>query len=219
MPHNTNAATALPTEAEILEASVWRLADWSHDETERAQLLVESLWDIFREQGQFSSDDGRILACLASIKRPDRRDPWTALCALLALESDARDYPAGIYRAGLCVLASFKQATRGQVKRAMDTLDGLIMDYLRNNQSAGSGELFSHFARLAGMHPAIESADNESITYVSGRRTKSVRRGAFAERVRQARKRIAALNDQPATVLGNVFLRSYQQPVVLMATE
>lgn len=219
MPHNTNAATALPTEAEILEASVWRLADWSNDETERAQLVVENVWDIFREQSRFSSDDDRIRPCLESIKRADRRDPWTALCALLALESDARDYNAGIYRAGLFVLHCFIQAGRGCAKRTTDTLDDLTMAYLKNNPGSSSGEIFNHFVRLAGKHPAIEYANSESITYATRSRSKSVKRGAFAVRISRVRKRLASQAQTPSATLENIFLRSYLQPVDVMAGE
>lgn len=219
MPRNTKLVSALPTEAEILEASEWRLADWSYEETARAQCVVESVWAVFQEKNRFSSDDCRIKPWLESIKRADRRDPWTALCALLALESDARNYNAGIYRAGLCVLDCLRQAIKGEAKRAVDSLDSLIIEYLKNHRNTASGELFSHFSRLAGMHPVIESANSESITYIFGRRTKIVNRGAFSVRVSRARKRIDTQIDDPGMVLGNVFLRSYQQPVAVMAAD
>lgn len=219
MPRSTSRAAALPTVADILEAAEWRLADWSYDEMANAQPIVEIVWEIFRNESGFSSEDDRIKPHLDSIRRSDRREPWTALCSLLALESDARGYTAGTFQAGFFVLHCFSQAGRGHAKRAQDCLDELAMAYLKNNPASGSGEIFNHFVRLAGKHPAIESANTESLTYVSGLRTKTVSRATFAARLSRARKRIASQTQPQSATLENIFLRSYLQPVDVMAKE
>lgn len=213
---STRRVLALPTVAEILDAAVWRLADWQPEEIERMRPMLDQVWEIFRENIGFSSEDPRIKKILVKLKRNDRRDPWTALCALLVLESDSMGECAGVYRAGMDVLNSCRQASRGSAKRAEDALDRLILDNLRNNPEIRSSELFEQLGRLEGMHPVIDSADASAIAYNTGSRTKSINRGAFAERVSKLKRRQETAFPSNVISLENILLRRNSQPVALM---
>lgn len=203
----------LVTEADIVDAAIWRLAAWSPEEIEAGTLRLVRLFD----QGvSLESEHPAVAELLATLDRPgERREAWTALCALAVLHADAYGDAALCFRAGFDLIGSYRQAMRGLQTRSDDDLDRLIAQYLGNHPKATATEIFEHFVGLADFRMVIVEASGTLLTYhpeASSERLSKISRHALEMRVSRARKQMASrpaaareifpawLNPQPVVV-------------------
>lgn len=154
------------------------------------------------------------------LQRPgDRRDPWTALCALATLWADAHVDLALYHRAGYAVLASYKQALRGNTMPAPDALDELLTSYVRLHPETTAKALFEHCKGLAPVKMVVELAGSESLTYrvaPTSSGLKTVRWHAFEVRVSRIRKGLESAPSIKRTAPASTFhWPSLTQPVVV----
>ena len=204
---------------EIHTAALWRLADWSPEEIEAASAPLAGLVQMCPA---LDSNYRSVRAMLPRLQRPgDRRDPWTALCALVCLWADAHDDQALFHRAGFEVLASYRQATRGHKKPAEDAMDELMTSYLRLHPETTAMQLFEHCKSLAVVRMVVEDAADASLTYrvdPNGSRLKTVKYGAFKVRVSRIRKSLTTTPCAKRTAPANTFhWPNLAQPVVVTA--
>lgn len=209
---------------EIHAAALWRLADWSPEEIEAASAPLAGLVQMCPA---LDSNYRSVRAMLPRLQRPgDRRDPWTALCALVCLWADAHDDRALFYLGGFEVLASYRQATRGRKKPAPDALDELMTSYLRLHPETTAMQLFEHCKSLAPVRMIVEGATGACLTYrvsPTSSMLKDVKWGAFKVRVSRIRKSLRNMREiLPASASRRATENTFHwpnlaQPVVVTA--
>lgn len=198
MRRPTERQHRLIEDGEIHDAALWRLAAWTPEQIEAGSArLVRAL-----EQGQpLDSEATDVAEMLASFTRPgDRREPWTALCALAVLHADACADARLFLLAGFEVLTAYRQAMRGHQLREADDLDNLLAQYMARHPEATAAQIFKHCAGLAELRLVIEDADSETLTYRPRQDSNKVRTIRFhAFEVRVSRLRHRAIADQAPT--------------------
>jgi hypothetical protein len=210
----------LVADVELHDAALWRLDGWSQSEIEVATAPLAWLVQMCPE---LDSSYRSVKAMLPSLHRPgDRRDPWTALCALVCLWAYAHDDLTLFYRAGVEVLTSYRQAMHGHKKPAPDALDELMASYLRRHPATTAMQLFEHCKSLAVVRMVVEDADDASLTYrtdPNGSKLKTVKQHAFEVRVSRIRKSLTAAPCVKRTAPANRFhWPKVVQPVVVSCT-
>lgn len=213
----TDQPRRLIGDGEIHDAALWRLADWTPGDIEASGAPLAR---VVRQCPSLDSTHPATAALLTDLHRPgDRRGPWTALCALAVFWAEAHDDQVLYHRAGFEVMASYRQARRGQQAPAADALDELMTSYLRLHPETTAPQLFEHCKNLARVRWVVEDADHESLTYridPTGSKLKTVKRRAFEVRVSRIRKRLATPSVNHEAASENVFRwPCLLQPVVV----
>lgn len=211
MARSTEPRRSLLDRSEIREAALWRLSDWTLQEREEVTAAIQQL---LGKGVAMSSEQPEVAWLLASMGRTDRRDPWTALCALLTLVAEVMGDADLYWRAGLGVLEAHRQALRRSRVGGQDALDRLLSDYLRLHPDTTTRALFKHCQSLAPLRVVVVDETDDSLTYcqhASSARDKTLRWHAFEQRVSRLRQAISLEEDQP----GNRLQRAWQQPVAV----
>lgn len=144
----------LPTREEILSAVRWRLDSWGPQDLEKGATLAAGI------PAHSVRDDtpavARALACLPT----ERRTPWSALCALLALRGETEEDPFLLALAGSEVVGAYRQAMRGRARRSRGALARMIAEFKRNCPGGSADEHFDILAGLGSMaHDVIADYD------------------------------------------------------------
>lgn len=204
-------AHQLVADADIHEAALWRLADWEPQEIEQ---ITPALTALVGRDAPLKSDQPDVAKLLSRLERSDRRDPWTALCALLSLWAEATGNANLFWRTGIVVLESFNQAKRRGQTRGDDALDRLLRDYLRLHPDTTASTLFRHCQSLSLLKVVIVDAGEDSITYQprpDSHKDRTVRWHAFEQRVSRVRKKLSLEIERPGVYLQHVWM----QPVAV----
>lgn len=142
----------VPTDEDILDAAHWRLAGWSTDAVEAATERIAGLVD---RKIPLDTAEPQVAESLAHFDH-DRRDPWSALCAIAALFADGQGDQRLFLAAGFEVLQAFRQSTRGR-RHGADALTQIITG-LVHHEDATADAIFDVLAAAAGdEHAAIIS--------------------------------------------------------------
>lgn len=185
----------LPTEHDLHAAIVWRLADWTSETVAAGMAALGAVVD----SGHCL--DGGDPAMAGALRRlaemqpaEERRDAWSAACALLALLGEARGDWALHWRAGQVVLRAYQQAARGAKPRRQDALDELLGEYLARHPKATAATLFRHCQSLACARLVVIEATADELGYERqpGDPLRYVTRRAFEVRVSRVRQRMQA---------------------------
>lgn len=211
-------------DTEIHDAALWRLDGWTPDEIEAGSAPLATLVSMCPE---LDASHRSVAKVCQRLQRPgDRRDPWTALCALVCLWAGAHADLGLFHRAGFAVLASRKQAERGHHTPAPDALDELMTAYLQRHPETTAQRLFEHCQSLAPLRWVVQEASDCGLTYLASPagKLKLVRWGAFKVRVSRIHKKLESMQEKfPAcakrTAPANTFhWPSLTQPVVVTAS-
>lgn len=174
----------VPRDQDIHEAILWRLGSWSTDAIEAATARIGRLI----ERGiPIDEDQPEIAKALTRFDR-DRRDPWTALCAIAALYADSRGMERLFLVAGFEVLRGYAQSKRGRAHRG-DALSDRIRG-LAHRADATAGAIFNALADTAGPLDVVivdYDAAAEVLVYEPkpGARLKEIDQPTLARRVRR----------------------------------
>lgn len=177
---------------DFMDSAIERLSDWP-------PLLVEhwteKVGDLISRGIRIAEDQPEVAGVLKMLPR-DKRSPWTALCALLALYADSIHNEHVKFQAGLEVWLAKRQAREGG--RKFDALSRAILNHIKNHPNATDEEIFEHFAAVAGNDKTFpvkrydEIKDELSYKSEPGRSVEKIDREAFCRRVRRVRAWIRA---------------------------
>lgn len=188
----TDSANRLATDAEVHDAALWRLANWSQHEIEAA---TQALSELLGAGVEFSETEQQVRNVIRGFKRAgDRRSCWSAACAVLVFLAEARGDIGLYWRTGLEVLSSYRQALRGLQSPDADDLDEIIEHYLRRHEQTTAGALYEHCADLAPVRMVVQDANHDRLTYRPDKaksKLKTIGRHAFEMRVSRIRQRLA----------------------------
>lgn len=177
---------------DVLDAALWRLADWTIEELERGAAIVASLRQLGAPLIRDQPDIRRALLMLE--RSGDRRDPWTALAALLVLHADACGDVSLFWRAGFDVVTARRNSRARVSSAALNEFAAMVADYQANRPHATADEQFDFWAAIAGTHPVLAEHDSrrDVLTYVRNGRLVDINRASFARLFRRVRERRSA---------------------------
>ena len=124
---------------DILEAVKWRLSGWTPAAIGAGAALISQLIGNCVPLNDAQPD---VVAAMASFPR-DRRDPWSAFCALAVM--CARRNRELFFTAGMEVMTAYRQAKRAK-PGASDELSKLIAARLADDPDVHPDILFNHLA-------------------------------------------------------------------------
>lgn len=169
---------------EILDAARHRLRKWSPDEIE------DGIAALARQTASHAVN-------ALSVMLADRRDLFSASCALLVLLANARSDAALLFQAGYGVIESYRQAQRAMRPRRSDALNELIRQYLDEIPDIGPKELWDDFTRQAsdGFSDTLVdfNEDDRVLSFVprTGAKMEDIDFVAFRKRVQRVRATLA----------------------------
>ena len=178
---------SLIADAEIHDAALWRLTSISHETIEAATARVAHLIELGTPM---DSTDPEIVQVLTMLDYPgDRREPWGAFMAVVALYADSLGNDRLFLLAGFEIVAAWRnsQAKAGSTSR--NALTAMMIQYQANQPAAGADTHFDLLAGLAGMDPLIVDYDPEldALTYDDHGRLRDLSRSSFARQFRRVR--------------------------------
>jgi hypothetical protein len=177
----------LPTAADVIEAALYRLRTWTPEQVAAGLEAVA---------GMLPDLDPKRLAV------PDRRDPWTAACALAVLHANAVGDLSLFWAAAAEVLAAHRQAQKARHEHRGDSLDVLLAAYLRELPDIEPRELWSELKRRAEEDDDVIHEFDEMtgrVGYQAGPhdvKPTSITYGTFRKRVQRLRE----VRRRPASV-------------------
>lgn len=173
-------------DAEILAAARWRLATCTPAEIEAGRARLAQMTERGTELDGAAVED--LLGCLH--RRGDRRDPWTALCAMVVLHAEAHGLVSLFLRAGFEVVGAWRNSMARRPGVARSILTRMMVEYQANQPDATAADYFDLLASLAGMDSAIADYDSAAdlLTYLDGDRLIDIKRDSFARQFRRAKK-------------------------------
>jgi hypothetical protein len=173
-------------DAEILAAARWRLAACTQAEIEAGRARLAQVIERGTELDGAAVED--LLCCLH--RRGDRRDPWTALCAMAVLHANAHGIARLFLRAGFEVVSAWRNSKARKPGMARSPLTLMMIEYQANQPDATAADYFDLLASLAGMDPVITDYDSAAdlLTYMDGDRLIDIKRDSFARQFRRAKK-------------------------------
>lgn len=178
---------SLIADADIHDAALWRLAKLSHEVIEAATARVAHLI----ESGiSLESAHPEIVQVLAALDHTgDRREPWTALMAVVALYADSRGDERLFLLAGFEIVSAWRnsQAKAGSTPR--NALTAMMIQFQANQPAAVADTYFDLLAGLAGMDPLIADYDPglDVLTYDDHGRLRDLSRSSFVRQFRRVR--------------------------------
>lgn len=156
-PVSEPCGKTLPSEAEVMAAVNERLKFWT-DEQIRAGLRL--ILDLQILGLQISEEDAFELDQPA-----DRREPWTALCAIAVLHARAAGDVALFWRAGAVVLQSQQASKRPANRQSRNALTANMREFRSFNPMATAAQYVEHALYLARNHDDLfPDADEEAGT-------------------------------------------------------
>ncbi len=178
---------SLIADADIHDAALWRLNSIPHETIEVVTARAAHLIELGTPM---ESTDPEIVQVLTMLNRPgDRRDPWTALMAVVALYADSLGNDRLFLLAGFEIVAAWRnsQAKAGSTSR--NALAEMMVRYQENQPAAGADTYFDLLAGLAGMDPLIADYDPklDVLTYDDHGRLRDLSRASFARQFRRLR--------------------------------
>lgn len=177
------------TADDIIAAAAWRLAGWPQEWIEAGRATVA---DLLAHGTTFDEGEPEVARALALIA-DDGRDPWSALCALTALQADQAGDVALLYSAGLEVLEARRQALRAGNGHRPDSLDVLIAAHIAELPDIAPAALWASIVSQAGIAECLGDFDCEtsvlSYTPHPGDELVDINFIAFRRRVQRARKK------------------------------
>lgn len=138
---NEPCGKTLPSEAEVLQAVEERLRHWSDDQIRaglRSILDLQILGLQIDEEAAYELD-----------QPADRREPWTALCAIAVLHAKASGDTVLFWQAGGVVLGSVAKSRSAREPRS-GVLTDLMESFVANQPSAAAQDFCQHVAAIAG---------------------------------------------------------------------
>lgn len=179
-----NADRFLITAADIIEAARHRLRKWSPEQIEAG------IAALARQNVPHAAN-------APSVMLADRRDLFSASCALLVLLANARGDAALLFQAGYGVVESYRQAQRAMKPRRNDALNELIRQYLDEMPDIGPKKLWDDFCeRAEDDHTVIAdfNKDDEELLYEPARGAEAIpiRFEGFRKRVQIIRNSLRA---------------------------
>jgi hypothetical protein len=141
MPVSEPCGKTLPSEAEVMGAVNERLKFWTDDQIRaglRLLLDLQILGIPIDEEAAFELD-----------QPADRREPWTALCAIGVLHARAAGDVALFWRAGAVVLGSAARSKSAREPRS-GALSELMESFATNHPDAVAQDFCQHVAEIAG---------------------------------------------------------------------
>jgi hypothetical protein len=160
---------ALPDADDILHAARHRLRDWTPEQVFAGLQRIESIADT----------------------KSYRRDPHSAACALLALAAEATGDMAALYRAGIGLMAWYRQVKGGKGKAGKgDALHDLIVTHYPETDSS---DIWKDIARLVAdrrFDEVLVDFVDDTLSYVPAPRAKikDIGYDAFRRRVQRVRE-------------------------------
>lgn len=177
----------LIADQDILAAARWRLEGWTAQEVEAA---TENAARLVANPGAYAPQQ---------FQRPgDRRDPWTAACALMALHAQTTGDRDLFLRAGVEIIQAWRNSMARKPGAVRSTLAAMMAIFQANQPHAQAGEYFDLLASLAGIDPAIADFDQaeQVLTYADRDRLVDVHRDSFARQFRRVKKMLAQARTQ-----------------------
>lgn len=130
---------------DIYDAVEWRLAEWDACDLAAAELRVAQLVALGIP---FDDSYPEVIAAMASFPK-ERRDPWSALCAVAVLDASESGNRDVLFTAGLEVVSAHRQSRKSR-PQPPDELSRLIAARLDENIPFTPRQLFAEFSDLAG---------------------------------------------------------------------
>jgi hypothetical protein len=144
---------------DISEAAGWRLSGWKAADIEAAESCVAQ---IVAHGIPIDDSQPEVIEVMASFPR-ERRDPWSALCAVAVLFAGRRGDKELFFTAGMEVVSAYRQSKKSR-PQAPDDLSKLIAARLQEDPSITPRELFAEFSDQAtlGSDGTLADYDPES---------------------------------------------------------
>ena len=176
---------SLIADADIHDAALWRLAKLPHEVIEAATARVAHLIELGTPM---ESTHPEIVQVLAMLDHPaDRREPWTALMAVVALYADSRGDDRLFLLAGFEIVTAWRNSRAKAGGTPRNALTQMMAQYQANQPAAGADTYFELLAGLVGMDPLIADYDSELdvISYDDRGRLRDLSRASFARQFRR----------------------------------